>query len=61
VVVRRPGNADRKISLDETSLGPLVEIISRGAVAAGVNDIMDEVAFENKLFAGETVDAFIAR
>ena len=54
--MRGPNDADRKVAFDNTILGSLIEIISRGPVSAGIDDVADEIAPQHEVFARETVN-----
>lgn len=57
VVVRGADYADGEVALDDAIFGSLVEVIGRGAVAARIDDVADEVASQDQAVAGEAVDS----
>ncbi len=56
MVVRRSVHTKRQVALDQAVLRPLIEVVSRGAVTAGIDDVPDKIAPQHKVLACETVD-----
>ena len=57
VVVGGAGDAESEVAFDDAALGLLVEVVGRGAIAAGIRDVADEVAAERDALAEGDVDA----
>jgi hypothetical protein len=56
VIVGRPNYANGQITFNQAVLRPLIEVISRSAITAGIDDVTDEIAPQHKTLAGKAVN-----